>query len=270
MTLTLDLDQGTGMGLDDVFVYPHSRERAHAYSWRGGSVTMALHVRTGLNAHGVAAGLLTGGTASGDERWAGELVAARGRMTVLDSVRITEDGERVALGVPDEPVRVVVSVALTAALWVPELDAAEAETIDNGDPGGDEAADGGELERLARAMTEVPAAVVVERPVVPELSDQPLENVRRLFDLTAGQLADLFGVTERQMRRYLRNGLPEARRPLADALVAVGLTVIGGLGARGAQRWLFSGQPTSAQLAVDGRVDELADRAEALRDSPAT
>jgi hypothetical protein len=52
--------------------------------------------------------------------------------------------------------------------------------------------------------------------------------------------------------------------------VAIGLTVIGGLGAAGARRWFFSGDPTAAQLAKQGRVDELRARAEALRDSPVT
>jgi hypothetical protein len=91
-----------------------------------------------------------------------------------------------------------------------------------------------------------------------------------LFALTVGQLGDLFGVTERQAHRYLREGLPENRRSLANALTAAGLTVIGGLGAHGAQRWLFSGAPTAAQLAASGQIDELRERAEALRDSPAT
>src|SRR4051812_33438897 len=45
-----------------------------------------------------------------------------------------------------------------------------------------------ELERVAGAMADVPAAVAVERPVVPELSDEPFDNVRRLFGLTVGQL----------------------------------------------------------------------------------
>jgi hypothetical protein len=135
------------------------------------------------------------------------------------------------------------------------------------DPHGDPQA---ELVRLARGMSDVPAAVAVERPPVPELTDRPLENARRLFGLTVGQLADLFGVTERQMHRYLRDGLPENRRALADALTAVGLTVIGGLGAEGARRWLFSGEPTGAQLAKRGGIAELAARAEGLRDSPIT
>jgi hypothetical protein len=102
------------------------------------------------------------------------------------------------------------------------------------------------------------------------LTDDSLENTRRLFALTVAQLAELFGVTERQMHRYLREGLPDNRRALADALTAVGLTVIGGLGAHGARRWLYSGEPTAAELAERGRIDELTTRAQALRDSPVT
>ena len=126
------------------------------------------------------------------------------------------------------------------------------------------------MEQMARSMTDVAAAVPVAHPTVPELTEEPLENVRRLFALTVGQVGDLFGVTERQAHRYLREGLPENRRSLANALTAAGLTVIGGLGAHGARRWLFSGSPTAAQLAASGQIDELRERAEALRDSPAT
>ena len=56
-------------------------------------------------------------------------------------------------------------------------------------------------------MTDVPAVVRVERPEVPDLTDDSLENTRRLFALTVAQLAELFGVTERQMHRYFLRGL---------------------------------------------------------------
>ncbi|MGO9496649.1 MAG: MerR family transcriptional regulator [Solirubrobacteraceae bacterium] len=120
-------------------------------------------------------------------------------------------------------------------------------------------------------MTAVPAAIAVPRPEVPALGDSPLENVKTLFGLTAGELARLFGVTERQVRRYLAEGnLPRSRQRLAEALMAVGLTVIGGLGTTGAREWLYGGEPSAAELAGQGRIDELASRAYALRDSPFT
>jgi AraC-like DNA-binding protein len=127
------------------------------------------------------------------------------------------------------------------------------------------------LEGMARAMTSVPAAVAVEPAAVPELTASSLENTKRLFALTVGELADIFGVTERQMHRYLREArLPDGRMQLANALAAVGLTIIAGLGPEGAHKWLYTGAPTGAELARAGRIEELAARAESLRDSPFT
>jgi hypothetical protein len=126
------------------------------------------------------------------------------------------------------------------------------------------------IARLARQMAATSPAVDVDLPPVPELGDDPAENVRHLFGLTVAQLADLLGVTERQMYRYREGPVPEDRRELLDALVAVGLLLIGGLGADGARQWLYSGRPSAAQLLHEGRSGEVRDRAEALRDSIAS
>jgi hypothetical protein len=367
------------------------------------SATVPMHVRDGLVVSGLTAGMLTVGTGSGADRWAGRLAAPRGALRWLDSDRTAELGAELSLrhsissflpliggrleraagspgawarhtaagwarvGPPGpdlgrrmaalgasheagraralETVDMLVSRAAREML-VPQIQAPDvlpgdevaadgesvadaqrevyaqlSETrrqIDNllqrveqarkqsGRPGG-----GGEqnqikaltvtagrlrhalegtvgaltaplveaptleapisdLERVARAMSDVPAYVAVGRHDVPDLTDEPLENVRRLFGLTVAQLADLFSVTERQMHRYLREGLPEARRSLADALVAIGLTVIGGRGVDGARAWLYGGRPPRAELTKQGRIHELADEADAYRDSPFT
>ena len=287
MTIT----SGTGAGVPDLFAGAHGRDELRAAEWLSISVqpfgamasaTVAMHVREGIAISGLSAGLVTAGTASGEESWAGALVAARGCLRLLESARI-EEGVRqlLPLDEPHEPAyallaphRFAVAVDPTKALGGtmfgvlggelgPPVGAAD-------DDGPADPAPGSELARLAREMTDVPAVVQVERPKVPDLTDDSLENTRRLFALTVAQLADLFGVTERQMHRYLREGLPDNRRALADALTAVGLTVIGGLGAHGARRWLYSGEPTAAELAEQGRIDELTARAQALRDSPVT
>lgn len=114
------------------------------------------------------------------------------------------------------------------------------------------------------------AAVAVERPTPPVLSDAPVANIRVLFDLTWAEFARLFGITERHAHRWQSTGVPEDRRRAVDALQAVGLTVIGGLGPVGAKLWLRSGVPTGEQLVADGRIDELVARADALTDSPLT
>jgi hypothetical protein len=290
------MSTSTGAGVPDLFAEAHGRDELRSAEWLSSSVrpfggamasgTVAMHVREGIAPGGLSAGLVTAGTASGEESWAGALVAARGCLRLLESARIEEGVRRLlAFDEPHElayallaPYRFTVAIdradmlhGAMFGLLGEELDrpaAAAAGAAD--DDGPTDAVPGSELARLARAMTDVPAAVQVERPPVPTLSDDSLENTRRLFALTVAQLAELFGVTERQMHRYLREGLPENRRALADALMAVGLTVIGGLGAPGARRWLYSGEPTAAELAEQGRIAELTARAQALRDSPVT
>jgi hypothetical protein len=255
------------------------------------SVTMPMHDRAGLNPNALSAGFITAGTASAAGRWAGQLVAARGYCVTLDSQPLGAPGAhesafRVLGDVSAEHRVVEVSQDSLGMLYLDpfaiDVSAPSPFTIDPlaSDPDassvGDSRVEQGDvpmstaMQRLAQSMTDIDDAVPVARPEVPELSDRPLENVRRLFALTVAQLGDLLGVTERQAHRYLSEGLPEGRRPLAEALTAVGLTVIGGLGADGAREWLYSGKPTGAQLATSGRIAELGERAQALRDSPAT
>jgi hypothetical protein len=120
-----------------------------------------------------------------------------------------------------------------------------------------------------RAVARAPA-VAVERPEVPELTGDPVEDVRALYGLTYAQLASLLGVTERQMHRLRGERVTGKRRERLDALIALGLILIGGLGADGARRWLESGDPPGAGLLRQGRYAELRQRAEGLRDSIAT
>ena len=278
----------TGADLPDLFADARDDELAVGawlsapprlfISFAMASATVAMHVREGIALSGLSAGMMTAGTASGDESWAGALVAARGAVRLLDSGRIEDDGVRRPLRFddPNEPCYTLlfphaftVTVPRAAAVQGAPSALAATQLAGTVQAPADPAPASG-LARIAREMSDVPAAVEVERPSIPELTGDSLQNTRRLFVLTVAQLADLFGVTERQMHRYLREGLPDNRRALADALTAVGLTVIGGLGASGARRWLYSGEPTAAELAQQGRIAELTERAEALRDSPAT
>jgi hypothetical protein len=125
--------------------------------------------------------------------------------------------------------------------------------------------------RLAAELSVVHApAVAVERPEVPETTGDPLDDVRALYGLTYAHLASLLGVTERQVHRLDAERLSPERRELLDALVAVGLIIIGGLGPGGAWRWLETGSPPGIQLLHESRYAELRARAERLRDSVAT
>lgn len=125
--------------------------------------------------------------------------------------------------------------------------------------------------RLAAELSVVHApAVAVEPPEVPEMTGDPLDDVRALYGLTYAHLASLLGVTERQVHRLDAARLSPERRELLDALVAVGLIIIGGLGPDGAWRWLEAGSPPGIQLLHESRYAELRARADRLRDSVAT
>jgi DNA-binding transcriptional regulator YiaG len=133
-----------------------------------------------------------------------------------------------------------------------------------GRAGMDEAAG---MAAIARAVAAQRPAVAVERPQLPRLGDEPVENIRRLFGLTYGDFGRLFGISERHVHRWQRSGVPEERRHLVDGLQAVGLTVVGGLGPAGARAWLRAGDPSGETLVQAGRIADLAARADAGRDS---
>ncbi len=272
------------------------RVRFHDYGNSIPSATLALHTWGSIPRWWQLAGMAISGTASEAAPWAGVMLAARARLTMAESepfpLAIGTVVKPSAFTVPDlarglaqieRPAAADVGAAdlvhylVTALIGTsqterarrsPEADAGETAA---GAGDGNDARSPLEMEAMARGMTAVPAAIAVPRPEVPALGDSPLENVKTLFGLTAGELARLFGVTERQVRRYLAEGnLPRSRQRLAEALMAVGLTVIGGLGTTGAREWLYGGEPSAAELAGQGRIDELASRAYALRDSPFT
>ena len=126
------------------------------------------------------------------------------------------------------------------------------------------------MTRIAEQVAATQPAVTVERPTVPELGSDPVANIRRLFDLTYLDLASLFNISERHAHRWQSRGVPADRRRDVDALQAIGLTIVGGIGPAGARAWLRAGDPSGEDLVRTGRFDELAQRAESEKDSPFT
>ncbi len=216
---------------------------------KAGSVTSPMHAGEGLRIGVIAAGIVASGTAD-ESRTTARVTAPRGWVTVLQSAERAEwDRHYDQLAAALRVLAPTIVVSWTSI------------------PGGDQKT---ALDGVARELSSVPAAVHVERPPVPQLTGNSLQDARRLFGLTVPALADLFGVTERQMHRYLRDGVPAERRELADSLAAVGLSVIGGLGTDAARRWLYSGSPSPAESVVARDTENLRRRIAALDDSPVT
>lgn len=124
-------------------------------------------------------------------------------------------------------------------------------------------------ERAAEAAAGAPT-VEVEPAEVPELSGNLVRDVRTVCGLTARELGGLFGRTERAAQQWRRSGPPEDVRPQLEAMQAIGLTLVGGLGARGVRRWLTSGRPSPLDRIRAGRVAEVAAQVRAYEDSVAT
>jgi hypothetical protein len=128
----------------------------------------------------------------------------------------------------------------------------------------------GDMGDQARAVARQSPAVAVDIPDVPPLTENALENVRALFALTVAQVARVLGVTERQVYRTDPERLDDERRRRLDAMVALGLLLVGGLGPEGARRWLDAGDPSGWELVDAGDFSSLRARAEQLTDSIAT
>jgi DNA-binding transcriptional regulator YiaG len=198
-------------------------------------------------------------------------------MTVL-ALRLTEAEEGTALsrvrGLADSVEHPGVRAALRAVL-APSLPAEELPRSVSDAVAGADAADGeSDAEAMARMAWESirrhGPAVEVQAPEVPEMTDKPVENIRRLFNLTYGEFARLFGITERHAHRWAGGRAPAERQRAVDALEAVGMTLVGGLGPEGAKVWLRSGEPSPEELLMSGRLDELVAAADKHRDSPFT
>jgi len=106
-------------------------------------------------------------------------------------------------------------------------------------------------------------------PDIPTLTDNLVSDVRALTRLTSSDLGELAGVTERTILEWRRKGkVPPEHRALLQALRAIGLTLIGGLGRTGVNEWLtLGGDEAPLMLLQRGAVADVQKRVREFEDS---
>jgi hypothetical protein len=137
-------------------------------------------------------------------------------------------------------------------------------------PSAPDGLDADTLEEFALKLAEEQPSVAMSPPPVPQLTGELIDDVRLLTNLTTGEIADLLGRTERAVLGWRQRQVPAAFRPPLEALRAIGLTLVGGLGPDGVKRWLTAGSPSALERIKAGRVGELVAEVRAYEDSIAT
>lgn len=125
-------------------------------------------------------------------------------------------------------------------------------------------------ENLAAEVATKKSAVESRLPDIPESSGNLVRDVCTLCGLTIWELGELIGRTERSVRRWHENRPPASVRPQLEAMQAIGLTLIGGLGSGGVRRWLTTGRPSPLERIRAGQVAEVAKQVRAYEDSVVT
>jgi hypothetical protein len=123
--------------------------------------------------------------------------------------------------------------------------------------------------RAAIIARQIPA-VAVERPVVPQLTGDLLEDARAVTGLTLGQIAQAIRVSERAVASWRAGTLPVHREEFFQRLRSIGLSLVGGLGSSGVQRWLLAGEPSRLERLAVGELEQIVAEARAYETSPAT
>jgi hypothetical protein len=126
------------------------------------------------------------------------------------------------------------------------------------------------LQSRAAEMARRAPAVEVERPQVPVLTGDLLEDVRVVTGLTLGQLAQAVRVSERAVASWRAGSLPQHREEFFQRLRSIGLSLVGGLGPTGVQRWFLAGTPSRLERLAAGEVEPIVAEARAYETSPAT
>ncbi|HEY2716580.1 MAG TPA: hypothetical protein VGI73_10225 [Solirubrobacterales bacterium] len=127
-----------------------------------------------------------------------------------------------------------------------------------------------ELSAQAAALArEQPQVASVALPP-PRLSGNLAEDVHDVCGLTWDQIAGVFGVSERAAAGWRAQGVPRHRQEVMEALRAIGVLLVAGLGPEGVARWLTAGDPSRLERLRDGEVEAIAAEARSYLDAPAT
>ena len=116
----------------------------------------------------------------------------------------------------------------------------------------------------------VSLAVEVERPAPPQLTGDLLEDARRVTGLTLDEIGRATRVSGRAVAGWRAGTVPRHREAFLQALRSIGLSLVGGLGAPGVQRWFLSGSPSRLDRLAAGDIEGVAAEARAYETSPAT
>ncbi len=128
-----------------------------------------------------------------------------------------------------------------------------------------------ELQRLALSMASRRPFVARDTIEPIQLTDELVEDVQLTTGLTYGQIAQLFGISERAVAGWKQvRAVPRHRQPLLRALRAIGLILVGGLGPQGVSSWLRAGHPSRLQMLAAGDLGTVADEAREYEFSPST
>ena len=119
---------------------------------------------------------------------------------------------------------------------------------------------------LARELPQVASKALPP----PRLSGNLAEDVHAVCGLTWDQIASVFGVSERAAAGWRAQGVPHHREAGMEALRAIGVILVAGLGAVGVARWLTVGKPSRIERLRTGEVEAVAAEARSYLDAPAT
>ena len=133
----------------------------------------------------------------------------------------------------------------------------------------DEAAPTG-LQAQAQLLAAARPYVVLDVPIRPEITGNLAEDVHRVSGLTWKEIAGLYGITERAVAGWRKQGVPTHRAGLMEALRAIGAMLVGGLGRKGVRSWLSAGNPSRLGRLRDGELESVLKEALSYADDPAT
>lgn len=112
--------------------------------------------------------------------------------------------------------------------------------------------------------------VVTPQPSPPRLSNNLAEDVHIVAGLTWAQIAQVFKISERAAAGWRAQEVPPHRQETMEALRAIAVTLVGGLGPAGVARWLTAGHPSRLDRITAGEIASVAEEAKSYEDTPAT